>query len=462
MSRLQRLGIGNGGIDCQISYMQSKKYPNAGDIVKPVQGVSNKSLLKNPYNNLSVSVAQPGDRPLRITTDNRGNVFARSETMLVPGVTNNNLLKNPYNIKSVTASEKRTLSLQRIKDINNKMLPSYITENKGVNEVMLQVLTMIQDKPVKLITIQLLKILITKNVAALQDKSQQKMLDALNAFDICLTDGRRIFRENTLSPTKIPEMMAPVVERYVASIKQIYGNMAASPNIDREIQAGLTELGLLSNALTRMFEYNNAVDPSNTLSRDQINAAAYSGWDAAAPAVSVPPVGPVPPVNPVPPVGPPVGPVPVPPAGLLQLKGPMPSDNPFELPIITELFDKQQLPIRYLVGGANTTMPILKRIFSRLDRILASGQQITEPVNAQLINEIGTDLTQNDDIEQEYEKFKGMARHDPNILGVIGWIDKAVIFFFKQKKIGLGRRSRKPKHSRVIFQTGSKTHHKTY
>jgi len=280
MSRIQRLGIGNGGVDCQISYMQGKKYPNASEIVKPVQGVSNRTLLKNPYNNLSVSVPQPGQRPLRITTDNRGNVFARSETMLVPGVTNDTLLKNPYNIKSVTASEKRTLTLQRIKDINSKSLPGFITENKGINEVMLQILTTIENKQVKLITIQLLKILITKNVPVNSAHTEQKFLQALNLLDTVLTVGRRIFKENTLSPTNIASGMRPSITTYTNDIIRLYNiNPNVEPaNIDAQIQTGLAELGLLSNALTRMFEYANAVEPSNTLSRDQINAAAYSGF----------------------------------------------------------------------------------------------------------------------------------------------------------------------------------------
>lgn len=280
MSRIQRLGIGNGGMDCEISYMQGKKYPNAGDIVKPVQGVSNRTLLKNPYNTLNEPIANPGIRPERITTDNRGNVFARSETMLVPGVTNDTLLKNPNNIKSIAVGDKRTLSLQRIKDINNKMLPSYITENKGINEVMLQILTMIENKQVKLITIQLLKMLITKNVPQGSAHTEQKVLQALNYFDIVLTAGRRVFKENTLSPTKIPEALRPAVNTYIEDIVKLYKiNINANPpNIDTDIQTGLSELGLLSNALTRMFEFNNSIDPSNTLTRDQINAAAYSGF----------------------------------------------------------------------------------------------------------------------------------------------------------------------------------------
>jgi len=278
MSRIQRLGIGNGGVDCQISYMQGKKYPNAGEIVKPVQGVTNKTLLKNPYNTINEPIAKPGQRPLRITTDNRGNVFARSETMLVPGVTNNNLLKNPYNILEEPVPEKATLSLQRIKDINNKSLPDYVTENRGINEVMLQVLTMISDKPVKLITIQLLKILITKNGAVYPEQNQQKILLALQFFDAVLTEGRKVFRENTLSPTKIPEMLQPAVDVYVKEIKKIYpGLKEIAGKTDAEIQTGLAELALLSNALTRMFEYNNAIDPSNTLTREQIMASSLSG-----------------------------------------------------------------------------------------------------------------------------------------------------------------------------------------
>jgi hypothetical protein len=269
--------------------MQGKKYPNAGEIVKPVQGVTNNTLLKNPYNTINEPIAKPGQRPLRITTDNRGNVFARSETMLVPGVTNNNLLKNPYNILNDPVPEKATLSLQRIKDINSKLLPDYVTENRGINEVMLQVLTMIDDKPVKLITIQLLKILITKNGSVYPDQDQQKILTALQFFDTVLTAGRRVFRENVLSPTKIPEMLRPAVDVYVSEIKKLYPKLKeVAGKTDTEIQTGLAELGLLSNALTRMFEYNNAIDPSNTLTREQIMSAALSG--TVVPPV-VPPAG---------------------------------------------------------------------------------------------------------------------------------------------------------------------------
>jgi hypothetical protein len=256
--------------------MQGRKFPNAGETVEPVQGVSNKNLLKNPYNTLNEPIAKAGNRPWMITTDTRGNVFAKSIVEPNKGVTNNNLLKNPFNILEVPAGTKKVLSLQRIKDINNKLLPSYITENRGINEIMLQILTMIIDQPVKLITIHLLKILITKNAKEHGYQTQQKILDALNAFNQVMVAGRRIFKENVLSPDKIPERLRQFVDQYEADIKKIYGALQGSfPNIERDIQAGLAELGLLSNSLTRLFEYNNAIDPTNTLSQEQINSASF-------------------------------------------------------------------------------------------------------------------------------------------------------------------------------------------
>jgi hypothetical protein len=438
--------------------MQGKKYPNAGEIVKPVQGVTNNTLLKNPYNTLSEPIAKPGQRPLRITTDNRGNVFARSETMLVPGVTNNNLLKNPYNILNEPVPEKRTLSLQRIKDINNKLLPSYITENKGVNEVMLQILTMIQDKPVKLITIQLLKILITKNVSSLKDKNQQKMLDALNAFDLCLTEGRRVFRENTLSPTKIPEMMAPIVDMYVANIKRIYGNIAPSPSIDSEIQAGMAELGLLSNALTRMFEYNNAVDPSNTLTRDQINAAAYSGWGQSA-AAEVPVEAPAASSPDAVAASAAIGATPVSP-------GPI----PFEMRTMSDLFRNNPVSIRVLLGDGNKDLVRIKDVLNIMNDILNSNKSITDPTNIKFLGDMKQIMNDNK-FKLELLKLKIMATKIPNINPVYDWMLSAYQYFFfqqpqtqpqSQPQPGSGRQSRKPQLNKVVFQTGSKVQYPRY
>lgn len=291
MLRIQRLrrDIGNGGNgNCEINYMQGRKYPNASETVEPVQGVSNKNLLKNPYNTLNEPVPKAGDRPWMITTDTRGNVFAKSEVKIVKGVTNDTLLKNPYNILEMPMPTKRVLSMQNIKNINNKVLPNYVTENRGINEVMLQILTMIVDQPVKLITANLLKILITKNAKEYGYQTQDKVLNALNAFDQVMTYGRRIFRENTISPDKIPERLRQYVDDYEKRIREIYPNInGLFPNIASDLQTAMSELGLMSNGLTRIFEANNAVDPSNTLTQEQINAAALSGNVAAA----APPAG---------------------------------------------------------------------------------------------------------------------------------------------------------------------------
>ena len=499
MSRIQRLGIGNGGMDCEISYMQGKKYPNAGDIVKPVQGVSNRTLLKNPYNTLNEPIANPGARPVRITTDNKGNVFARSETMLVPGVTNDTLLKNPNNIKSVAVGEKRTLSLQRIKDINNKMLPSYITENKGINEVMLQILTMIENKQVKLITIQLLKMLITKNVPQNSAHTEQKVLKALNYFDIVLTAGRRVFKENTLSPTKIPDSLRPSVNTYIEDIVKLYGinPNANPPNIDTDIQTGLSELGLLSNALTRMFEFNNSVDPSNTLTRDQISAAAYSGFGQQA----LPPQLPQPGGPQLPQTGGPELPPQTSGPELPQTGGPGLLPQPDE--------EKNPFSISRVVNFREGTKPLYTFIDEDADEYDLQGlklfgemveryyQTITGPKHATYDEDVKFNMEMLDQLLSlnaennirvlvDIEALKniplstinngiGVRYRKIEMDGMINKIEKYVtdmIFFFKQLRPqqevvqqpipGEGRKHRRPQNSKVVFQVGKQAVYRRY
>lgn len=485
MLRTQRLrrDIGNGGDGtCEISYMQGRKFPNAGETVEPVQGVSNKNLLKNPYNTLNEPIAVSGKRPLRITTDNRGNVFARSETELVANVTNDNLLKNPNNIKSVPVGEKRTLSLQRIKDINNKMLPSYITENKGINEVMLQILTMIENKQVKLITIQLLKMLVTKNVPINSAHSEQKVLQALNYFDIVLTYGRRIFKENTLSPTKIPDGLRPAINTYVDNIVKLYGiNVNASPpNIDIDIQTGLAELGLLSNALTRMFEFNNSVDPSNTLTRDQINAAAYSGFGQP-PQPEQRQQAQLPP-QPEEETGKPPQPE--------EEKSPLNPDR-----IMKFLEDTEQL---YKFIGKNAEQYDLQALVFFHGLIVnyyyaiirgPSGKPDYETDMKYQEEIIGKLLSMNSDntirILQDVETLKniqpdiineaiGVRYRKPELDGMINKLEtyiKEMIFFFnnrapsevaKEPIVGEGRMHRRPTNKKVVFQTGKKAAYHKY
>ena len=433
MSRIQRLGIGNGGVDCQISYMQGKKYPNAGDIVKTVPGISNRTLLKNPYNTINEPIAHPGQRPLMITTDNRGNVFARSETNLIAGITNDTLLKNPNNIKSVAVGEKRTLSLQRIKDINNKMLPSYITENKGINEVMLQIVTMIENKQVKLITIQLLKILVTKQVPVRTAHTEQKVLQALNYLDLVLTEGRRIFKENTLSPTNIPTALRPAINVYVESIIKLYNinSRVDPPNIDREIQTGLAELGLLSNALTRMFEYNNSIDPSNTLSRDQISGAAFASPFQAPPreremADGAPPVG----ADDQQDVQDDADPDPEP-----RQDAPIPTPKPIQQ---SSLFSKETINTyksgMRVIQRAKIDLPLIKtNIFEGL-LLIADTTDVNE--KKQAMDELESFFNTNKDaINQEYAKF---AAQLPTFKKLYAYLEAVRNFFFQPPQGGKG------------------------
>ena len=74
-----------------------RAFPNAKASVLLVPGVTNKTLLKNPYRTQSEPVGVVGvdKRPWSITTDIKGNVFARSSELLEPNITNINLLQNP-------------------------------------------------------------------------------------------------------------------------------------------------------------------------------------------------------------------------------------------------------------------------------------------------------------------------------------------------------------------------------
>jgi len=496
MSRIQRLGIGNGGINCEISYMQAKKYPNATEIVKPVEGVSNRTLLKNPFNTLSVSVPQPGERPLRITTDNLGNVFARSETMLVKGVTNDTLLKNPYNIKSVAASEKRTLTLQRIKDINSKALPSFITENKGINEVMLQVLTMIENKQVKLITIQLLKILITKNVPVNSAHTEQKFLQALNLLDTVLTVGRRIFKENTLSPTNIATALRPAITTYVSEIIKLYNiNANAEPaNIDTEIQIGIAELGLMSNALTRMFEYANAIEPSNTLSRDQINAAAYTGFGQQAPQpqeeepqvdpddpdiIIQPPQPQAPPPQPQAPQPQPQAPQ-QPPPQQVSLSSDVP-DNPLQSTSLRQLLSNQNTITFSKNKLTQAKFPLTTKMISDLEGLnirygdnLRNNDLDPQGKNdarktllrfySQKMNDLLKVQANRDGIEQEISALQKIDK--PMATELVRIYTPLRDFFFQktiQPQVASGRHHRRqPQNSKVVFQVGKATQYPKY
>ena len=132
--------------DCEISYVQNKKYPTSKEKVYPNPNVSNKGLLKNPYNTINEPIPSPGKRPLMITSDIYGNVYARSITELMPNVTNSKLLKNPNNNLNEIAPTKKVLSRQQIKDINSKMMPDFMRNNRGISELAMKCLMMINER----------------------------------------------------------------------------------------------------------------------------------------------------------------------------------------------------------------------------------------------------------------------------------------------------------------------------
>jgi len=287
---------------CEINYVQNKKYPNSMEKVYPNQTVSNNGLLKNPYNTINEPVAQLGKRPAMITTDMWGNVYSRNETMLVSNVTNDNLLKNPYNNLSEPVAEKRVLSKQRIKDINNKMLPDFMLKNKGVSDLAMRCLMMINNKNVKLMTIALMKYLVTKKIDDVRiNKDTQKILSALNIYNQLITNAKKIYVDFGSDDMQLLTALSPLIAQYEMQLIQLLpflGN-ASMRNIDSDISNGLSELAMLSNALSRMFEQDKSITPTTTLSTSQILNAGGINPNSAQP-INVPSGGGVAPaVNPV-------------------------------------------------------------------------------------------------------------------------------------------------------------------
>jgi hypothetical protein len=281
---------------CEINYMQSKKYPNSSEKVYPNNNVSNKGLLKNPYNNISEPIAKPGQRPLRITTDMWGNVYARSDTMLVPGVTNSNLLKNPFNNLSEPVPEKKILSNQKIKDINNKLLPNYMLKNKGVSELAMKCLLMINNKHVKLLTISLMKYLVTKKVDDVRIAGDaQKILSALNIYSQLIDNAKKIYMDFGNDESQLADALKPFIMQYEAQLIHLLpflGNPIrddAAMNV--EISQSLAELAALSNALSRLFDQDKSISSSTTLSMNDIIAQGGIPPNAVPPTPIVPVAG---------------------------------------------------------------------------------------------------------------------------------------------------------------------------
>ena len=260
--------------DCTITYMQGKKYPTATEKVYPNQNVSNNQLLKNPYNTLNEPIAKVGLRPERVTNDYWGNIYAYSSELLVPNVTNAILLKNPNNNLSEIAPEKKVLSRQQINDINNKLLPDFMLKNSGVTELAMKFLMLITDKRIKLITIGIMKLLVTKKSGhAFLERDRQKLLQALSIYDQSMTRARMVHQNVGNDETRLTQGLSPIVMLYEQQIGMLFRLLITSQdtsNMDNLISQALSELATLSNALTRMFEQNNNISSSSTLSSQQI------------------------------------------------------------------------------------------------------------------------------------------------------------------------------------------------
>lgn len=293
MSGLYRGKVQN---DCPITYMQGRKFPNSSETVKPVANVSNKGLLKNPYNTISEPIAKPGLRPERITTDMWGNVYARSDTMLVPGVTNNNLLKNPFNNLSEPVPEKKVLSHQKIKDINSKNIPEFMRKNVGITDLAMKMLMMIRNKNVKLFTIRLITYLVTKNLNDIQidlgAAGEQQILQAVNIYNQLIAHAKRINVDYGGNEDQLTENLYPYVHSYVEQLILLIPalGLAELPDIEKRLSGALADLAAVSSALNRLFDQDKAMEPSSILSA--LDIVRLGGIQAASvPVVVIPAVG---------------------------------------------------------------------------------------------------------------------------------------------------------------------------
>jgi hypothetical protein len=236
-----------------------RAFPNARASVLLVPGVSNKNLLKNPYRTQSEPVGTVGvdNRPWSITTDTRGNVFARSSELLEPNITNINLLQNPYRTKTDPIDEPRVLTAQTIKDIGSGIFPKYIAEDRGINEVAYIILKGLHDDGVKLITISLLKSMITgKKITELLGKSQNQTMRALQFFDKLMSDATQLYKDNLLND-RLDELLA----EYSKAIQSIYGPEILRAVPRAQVQEEIRKLGEISGVLSRMFRAQNQLEP---------------------------------------------------------------------------------------------------------------------------------------------------------------------------------------------------------
>jgi len=244
-----------------------KAYPVAKSITLLRDDVTNKGLLKNPYNTKNEAVPSGGvlARPLRITTDTFGNVFAKSDTMLISGVTNINMLQNPDRNHVEIAPTQRTLSRQMIKDLNNGKLPKFITQNKGVSEISYKLIMTMPNIGAKLITIEIIRSLITNKRFNAKDYGGQHASKAISYFEQMINDATKAHRAGMLEV-----MIKTILDKYVNSIESVFGATIRQTVPDDEIATGMRNLAEISGVLIRLFNEQNRLEPDNNMTFEQI------------------------------------------------------------------------------------------------------------------------------------------------------------------------------------------------
>lgn len=247
-----------------------RSFPNAKETVIFRDDVSNRNLLKNPWRTATEAVGQAGvlNRPSRITTDNRGNVFAQSFNLLREGVSNKNLLMNPYNFMVDPDDEKRTLSRQVIMDINNGTAPKYVRENKGIDEIAFTILQLLPDNGVKLATISMLKSYITgRRLLAVLDQGGQKITRSFDVFNQLISSSKNLYKNGELG-LKVPSLLL----KYSESMKEIFGDAVLQDVMPQTIYAAIQDLSTVSTVLSKLFRSENMISASTNLSVDEWTA----------------------------------------------------------------------------------------------------------------------------------------------------------------------------------------------
>lgn len=234
-------------------------FPDSRSTVLLRDDVSNRNMLKNPFNTKNEAPPIGGLRPTMITADKLGNVFARSKVGLVEGVTNINMLQNPNNNFSDPILEPRVLTMQLIKDINNKKLPKYITENKGVGELAYRLLSVMLNNGVKLMTIEMLRSYISgKKFTTLLDPGGQRVGRAIAYYEQLLSDAKKLQKLGQLDSN-----INLILDKYTRGLVSVFGETVLQSVNYTQIDEAMKQLALMSGVLSRLFNQQNALEPSN-------------------------------------------------------------------------------------------------------------------------------------------------------------------------------------------------------